>query len=96
MSGAAIGPGDWVEFIGPYCEVESLHVGRLYLCEEIARGGSCDHCGGPVDGLRLRGVPAGIYSDKWCANHFRPIYRPKSDFSELLKTPADPREIEHA
>lgn len=87
MSGGAIGPGDWVECIDAAPlrhrdNGERLLLGALYLVRWAGPSPLTD-----IPSIRVVGV-----NTRWWASRFRPIYRPKSDFRELLTTPADQRE----
>lgn len=89
----AIGPGMWVEFIGPRIasDLACMTIGSVWHCVRVYDGPSSecelhgDHCRHGT--LILAEVSAGDW-DGWCAGTFRPIYRPKSEIIEALKAPA--------
>ena len=90
---SAIGPGDWVECVDasphPNHKVSTKLVqGALYRVREES---VCPETG--KNGLTLCGVLLPIHSKigreiGWLLSRFRPIYRPKADLIESLKTPA--------
>jgi hypothetical protein len=76
---APIGPGDWVECVKTMGHpAVTLHA--LYLVEALA-----DWYGLPC--LILAGVVNEHGHRRVRADCFRPIYRPKSEIIEALKTP---------
>lgn len=79
----AIGPGDWVERIADGT-LRHVPAGTIALVLGVVeRVEPCSVCG-PVRGLLLD-LPQDF---AWCVNHWRPIYRPKSEIIEALKQPA--------
>lgn len=82
----AIGPGDWVECVAIVAPEEGgvragFVVGELYCVIEVI-----NHSDG-VPGLEFSNAPpSGVGG--WHSEYFRPIYRPKADLIESLKTPA--------
>lgn len=88
---STIGPGDFVECVddrpttmGPL----AVHRGGVYRAEAVLPPAfECSLCGGPCAGLMISGLkslgPRGAFK----ACRFRPIYRPKGTFEQLLKQP---------
>jgi hypothetical protein len=102
---SAIGPGDWVEFLGdrpgtagPARLVGKLEVGRLYVVRALKRGWDA-LAGGVSEGVQLVGV-YGYHADgaegAWHPALFRPVYRPREDLIATLlePLPAEVREVE--
>lgn len=90
---SAIGPGDWLESLYDYPasgSSRSLTKGGLYCVGEVDHEDcTCWRCGDTGPGFALVGDPPGSLADSaWCLCDFRPIYRPKADLIESLKTPA--------
>lgn len=89
MAGA-IGPGDWVECIGPTGVASNQRPdivgGRVYQVDGLVSGFRCSRCDSfDHPGLHLVGIwrhePGGFGGCQ-----FRPIYRPKVEtFSALLR-----------
>ena len=92
---ADIGVGDWVECVDatPFHHTyPTLQLGALYCVREVAIDPS-PRTPDRKNGVRLHG----IYLPKrqkdqaergWRLSRFRPIYRPRADLIESLKTPA--------
>lgn len=96
---SAIGPGDWAECvrgagilvpIGSVHRIEAVRSTAEWTCRDW--DGSPLHRVGECFGVRLSGGPNPSRGRFWNGCCFRPIYSPKSDFRELLTTPADQRE----
>jgi len=95
---ADIGPGDWVEALITFddgeCRVVAGHAYRVTGMHEGEEPDDCAHCGPgcahPV--LDLAEFPPDPEYG-WCASIFRPIYRPRADLIESLKTPAKRKEV---
>lgn len=96
---APIGPGDWVECVGPFNGAAGLaaagakvigeyRVGMVALCEAVTPRMQLPD-GAIVPGLKVREVKAFIAGrEVWLAAYqWRPIYRPKADLIESLKAP---------
>lgn len=88
---SAIGPGDWVELIGPKGVTSPVCPefvgGGLYCVEELVWTASCRVCGSKEHaGLHIVGKPRTKHG--WAGCIWRPIYRPKSELIEILKQPA--------
>ena len=87
---SAIGPGDWVEAIGPK-GVESPRApgvfgGGVYCVEALVwTNPHCGGCGGEHAGIHLVGKARA--RNGWRGCEFRPVYRPKADLIESLKAP---------
>jgi hypothetical protein len=89
-----IGPGDWVECVNRTSQwggllggCDRLRVGALYQVVAVDRN--------PDDpAVLLAEARSDHVSGMFSASHFRPVYRPKSDFIEKLKQPAPAREHE--
>ena len=79
-----IGPGDYVEFIGPR-EIPFLMppIGSLHVVDAIApHPAACPKCGS-LAAIRAQRCPFFI-----CEAFWRPVYRPKPGaFDSLLNTP---------
>lgn len=96
---APIGPGDWVELIGPKGVTSwvcpDFVGGGLYCVEELVWTAPCSKCGSSEHaGLHLVGKARAKHG--WAGCIFRPIYRPKSEIIEALKAPAPERITEAA
>jgi hypothetical protein len=86
---SAIGPGDWVECVKDSVDIPGTFVvGSLYQVTKLTK--TCPRMG---PGVQILGKPSqselrftGKYG--WAIHLFRPIYRPKADLIESLKTPA--------
>lgn len=99
---SAIGPGDWIEFVGPFSDaamraairssgvqfVGSYRVGTMTLCEAVTDQMRLPD-GSVAPGLKTRDVKAFKNGhEMWLgASQWRPIYRPRADFIESLKAP---------
>lgn len=95
---APIGPGDWIEFVGPRDAgaisragarlVGSYRVGTLTVCEAVV-GQMLLPDGRVAPGLKTRDVKVYIGAHEvWLAAHqWRPIYRPKQTIIDALKAP---------
>lgn len=85
---STIGPGDWVECVRgarsnfSWCP-EEVVAGCLYRVTEVDQ--ASDWRGNLAEGLFLQGFDQ---RHGWSVERFRPIYRPKTDLIESLKTPA--------
>jgi hypothetical protein len=101
----AIGPGDWVEFLGyggnpgsfSGADGTKLRVGGLYQVEEIIRAAMST--GGTCEAITLVGIHRLSVRGRRMAylpERFRPIYRPRADFIESLKAPSPARKLEDA
>lgn len=85
---SAIGPGDWVEALGPRGAVSwtGARAGGVYCVEALVSTAPCDLCPDDHPGLHLFGIQR--HPHGWAGCQFRPIYRPKADLIEQLKQPA--------
>lgn len=94
---SAIGPGDWVEFVGkpdgyvnPTTVLNTFEVGSVYCVSEVGRR-CVDGAKQIWESIRLKGFPAVNRMGRptsFPMVAFRPIYRPKPDaFTDLLKIP---------
>jgi hypothetical protein len=102
MAGA-IGPGDWVECVSNPNANPRVAVGSLYRVNEIIPSwGPCPLCADTdTQALTFEGHP--IERNwlgrqlGWCPCRFRPIYRPKAEFTtSLLRKATEPSELEPA
>lgn len=82
---SAIGPGDWVEYVG---DGGPAARGQIYRVRSFDPTCSpCTDCGDDGPGVDLDGVSLDLPA--FCgACELRPIYRPKSSLIETLKQPA--------
>lgn len=89
-----IGVGDWVECIRAdpdFARIRALTLGAVYQVSRVFEiGPSFDDAGEII--LALSGVDPGLNDqgypyEGFSPDRFRPIYRPKSELIEGLKTP---------
>lgn len=96
---SAIGPGDFVEAVLDFPE-DGVMRGRIYTVLDMVPARLCTECcscGKAGEGFTLKQTPEANRMGCWCYCGFKPVYRPKPDaFADLLKTPTDVREPEHA
>jgi hypothetical protein len=101
MAGA-IGPGDWVEYLGRpngYVNPDAARftagciyqVGCVYRVTEVGRR-CADGAGNAWDSLRTVETPLPFSVPIAC---FRPVYRPSAEFTtSLLRKATEPSELE--
>lgn len=89
-----IGPGDWVEYVGP--EGGWATTGSVYCVEALeANCAPCLECGNGGPAIILRGLPCRELEMGFCVCEVRPIYRQDESLIERLKARA-PSELEDA
>lgn len=95
MAGA-IGPGDWVEFVGAEnAKLPALVRGSIHVVADVEDGAGLCSCGDDGPAIILRGFEH-VWHGCCSSCEVRPIYRPRADIIEALKAPAPERERESA
>jgi len=78
-----IGPGDWIEWVGPSNPPWTPPT-KLWVCEAvIAAPRPCPACGA-TELIKAQGFP--FY---YCASMWRTTYRPKAELISSLLAPTD-------
>jgi hypothetical protein len=83
---ADLGPGDWVEAVRS--GRTHLTRGRIYLVERtfaLHDGVWCDYCSNGKSGSREIVTVTQLPGQNYCPCAFRPVYRPKGTFAQLLE-----------